>query len=310
MLHQARSGSQYGAFPNPKWNVRLLRSTSDRNVVSQVWGKRLSSGFPWWLAIMAKSSFFLHFRHQLSCPSGQVCFLLLTTCPPPPSFTFLSETWVLAKTQVAVRWGWEPACWLFSEHSGERERKRCLTEICFEVFNPDCWSEVVSLCSAWGRSQVSPCCCRTKKPRNACSSTNLEQHHSTKEGEHKCTEDSSNARGRVLKSFDWLVMTDAAWGSTSSSYLLLAPLVHLWEDCAGVGNGGDIQGGKEGGRGKDGRVEKGGDAGEEGVERKRLTALSPESSFWWQTLQEAVVAFQQEGNCFWEPTNFKTSPEC
>ena len=42
-------------------------------------------------------------------------------------------------------------------------------------------------------------------------------------------------------------MTDAAWGSTSSSYLLLAPLVHVWEDCAGVGNGGDIQGGKEGG---------------------------------------------------------------
>ena len=62
--------------------------------------------------------------------------------------------------------------------------------------------------------------------------------------------------------------------------------------------------------GKDGRVGKGGDAGEEGVERKRLTALSPESSFWWQTLQEAVVAFQKEGNCFWEPTNFKTSPEC
>ena len=145
MLHQARSGSQYGAFPNPKWNVRLLRSTSDRNVVSQVWGKRLSSGFPWWLAIMARSSFFLHFRHQLSCPSGQVCFLLLTTCPPLPSFTFLSETWVLAKTQVAVRWGWEPACWLFSEQSREREQKRCLTEICFEVFNPDCWSEVVSL---------------------------------------------------------------------------------------------------------------------------------------------------------------------
>ena len=101
--------------------------------------------------------------------------------------------------------------------------------------------------SAWGRSQVSPCCCRTKKPRNACSSTNLEQHHSRKEGEHKCTEDSGNARGRVLKSSDWLVMTDAAWASTSSSYLLLAPLVHVWEDCAGVGNGGDIRGGKEGG---------------------------------------------------------------
>ena len=38
--------------------------------------------------------------------------------------------------------------------------------------------------------------------------------------------------------------------------MLLVPLVHIWEDCAGVGNGGDIRGGKEGGVEKMAALEK------------------------------------------------------